>query len=799
MAPMMEDFTPYVTGSPGDMPMEAEALMPLESGPPSILPEDEGERRVLAAEMHAKFMDENREEIRRGGDTVVAYLNQLASQADGARASRGFTERMNRNRRRVENRPAIRTDSVTGQVIRDYGDGWLEIGLTQGWTSSAASTAGAYIYRTLFKSNSGLAEWSGIGNRPENRAVESVLDDLTEYYFMVGGLDDVSRPMSFNNVRDGSFGFRVEIVSNPKTSEAEPRLSWLPLQDILWTNPELPTIREQEAIFYIYRGVPYWQARKDAAVWDLTQSPDGAIQFVQVGGKYIGVDKADFTSWINWPGSANVSQSLYAGFSPREGRLSGFPAMDLVDVEARIPFQTWALNGSWTWKCCVAYGIDVGPETDDSPEGRQELADRLGAYENWILGFGIPTNTWGGGTALAGISLLACRPDLYSNAGPSLQWCKLFECGSELQGDSIVDRAGTLEDMADKLCNAMIRITDYNANPAFGVDKRAVADKTMKQINRLLNSNQLVEVPPGGDVAKGLVPYQLPDNQLIDARIAGLKASFDEVVGVNSLQKNGVEGGGADQTATELTLKDNRSRSRLDDTVLGMAETLQNAARFIITRMKDHLGLDGLAKVARRVSGLNALHFERLALTAGDDFLDEYVCRHPMILGEKAQKTAEALMAAYNTWGVPAGGNMDPDKTYEAFMQAQGYPNPQGLLISGGEPIEDPEEEHALMAQGTYVEPSPRENFDRHLSSHLPMLQALRSGQVPIPPDVAEMIATQLEDHIEKTMGLQAVAMEQAMMAAGGPPGGETGASGEPGPPDEIPPPSNPASGGPVS
>jgi hypothetical protein len=291
--------------------------------------------------------------------------------------------------------------------------------------------------------------------------------------------------------------------------------------------------------------------------------------------------------------------------------------------------------------------------------------------------------------------------------------------------------------------------------------------KTDAEIDRIFLGGQRIQAAIGMDAEKLLKVIDLPiDISAIEIFIASARTEFDFAAGVSSVMKLGTDPANQTGTATEMQLKEGKSRNRLDDVALSAVTEFLRLTRHVVRRVHKVLGDSGFMQLAYRVCGHDAANLDRL-FPSMSGIWEEFTYENALSLGVEGPIMSAQIDAKLGLYA----SVMDQRAAARASLESLGFPNPDELLVGGADPMR-PEDEHIQFAQGNWVEPRLDENIVEHWVKHTAFLQGLQSGQSGLNPDDAQLALQNLLPHLQQTQAnIQAMVELQGLSAGGAMPG----------------------------
>ena len=281
-----------------------------------------------------------------------------------------------------------------------------------------------------------------------------------------------------------------------------------------------------------------------------------------------------------------------------------------------------------------------------------------------------------------------------------------------------------------------------------------------------------ITIKPGGivDVREmtDLEPLILNDRTMNALEWQSMLVGFgDRATGIGDLQR-GLGDAGVN-TATEAQIVDSNAITRKLGQVFELRDFLQEMGRIVIKLNKQFFDKETMV----RISGKAGLSWKTIK---PEDIMGEFD------VVPAASMTRSDVVLQRRDWNLMYPQmNGDPlinqHELRRRYLGAMDVENVDDLLQPPPPPPQDPMDEEILLRLGLNVPVSPGENFQSHLQTHGPALQALRAEPVP---DTRAIIAH--EHHLQDTMQAMALVQQQMTMGAaaqaGGPPepGGAPGA-----------------------
>lgn len=749
---------------------------------------DEFDRYESADRLHANAVGRLKEKLDRFERVLIDHILDLKGNVEESREERNFSERYIRNKSRSNN-AVTPTFLDKGGVARSQRDGHAELGISQGLSFQAITSASAHINSTFFEGMERFYQWRGTGVKPENRKVTQILNDVTQHLLRVGGFEREGSRISWGISANGNAPIRMEMyrplkyVRNEETGEYEedigdlvPDFKAWPWEDVYVTDYGQPCVEDQEGVIWVTRNVTVHDLEANEANYDFTFTSDPARPIVKRrNGKYLNLKKLRDSEAKNDLPSSRDTLSL-TRFGKTEA-VSSFPRYDLHEHEGALPMYKWVMSGDFDWEIAsTVFGVDVGMKPiEDDDESLMEYGRRLNRIRTWNTSFVVPKTENPSGVEG---HLIQFEASPHAGGRKTLYHPKYYQDGEEFLGNGIIDVGYRIEDAVDLLRNASIRIVAMQANPAYLADQRLLVKKTMDEFKRLFQPNAIIPKTPGADPNQIIKAVEVSgDIRAIENVIAMLKNEHEFITGITSAIKTG-QAQTQTRTATELNMQAAQSRSRLDDIVVGMSKEIYRMIKDMIHEYWDKEGKEGFIQLAIKVSGLNADEI-REQIHSVDDLWEEYHLENPVTMGRNRDQLAAAITSSFAAYG--GAQVFDPIKTASLALQFSGLPRPAEILIEGSE-SSDPDTEHDQMAQGTWIKPKMNEQIMEHIAEHRNVLQAIMSGnRAALPPNLQklrdenlEVLAAQLEPHLRQTESnfntmIQQQALQQqqqAMMGA---------------------------------
>jgi hypothetical protein len=462
---------------------------------------------------HEEFGRKYAAEIAEGDRVIVEYLEEQLTVADGKFQRMNFGGRMLRNRMRATNKTAATSDQwgrvvygaemwggngVSGSGFAGAGVGsapvrnnYPAIVFTQGWTFRAIKTGGDYMYRTLFEAGAdGFMTWLNPKGTRDGKMVARCLTKLFRYLFRRADFETSARAMCYDVFGNGTSVMRLQLVSpvtmkrdeNGGFTEAiapiEARFTYWPIEDVRWSSPEKPSMRDQESIWWISRGVNVHDFEDEEAVYDVNQwYADGTPAARKVSGQYFNLNM--LRDWDKVGPTSNNSTVGYdqtlATQSEIESNLSSFPLFDRVDCETTLPLYFWLSQGKISPRYFQYHGIDVGMLPADGDKAAiRDFGRRIGKIARWKASY-IRSNS--APSVNSGKPMMIAFSEWEYDRAPNSAFDFMgFRDDNRSLGQSVADVGYLPEDAADIILNSTVWTQYFNAYPSV-VSDAAILDR----------------------------------------------------------------------------------------------------------------------------------------------------------------------------------------------------------------------------------------------------------------------------------------------------------------------------------
>jgi len=721
---------------------------------------------AIVPPQYPEHIDEFRERIRRFGETVVDHLEALRAEYAELRESQGFNERQTRNARRANARLEVVLDKE-GTVLPEQEDGHAELGITHGWTRQANRAVASHLFQSLFSRNQRCYAVRGRGKRAENALAEQLVTSILDEQIKAGQLADRMQLICRQVPANGTAILRYEMgLSHDLQRQADgsfregalelrPIFTPWPLEDVYVSDLEKAEAGDQEGVFWVTRGATLADLERQEVVFDMDL---GGVR--QAGGKFRNLDKLR-EALASRPGAAETSEEPKPGSDGERTKATVLPSGTLIEYEGALPIYAWVKEGRLDHSIAKFFSAIVGEHPDpDNAEAVEGWARRLSRITHWKVSY---LTEWTSRDGKGDNLLLQLEPDRHKRMRNTLAVFGFDPDGSKFYRNSIADVGRRLEDAADQTLNNEVWTAYYNANPAGVYDLKALQNKSVEEVERLIHTPGALIPSSGGPmgqlrVADVIELLKLPGDANWERRVAHLRFEFQNTVGASAAAQ-GTDTAPGTNTLGEIQINESKSNIQQNQIVLDNARELARVLSLVLEDTIFFLGPMEFLRWAERVTGIGASEIARVLPTI-DGLEREIEITHPVMAVRDALSLAALLVQCYGVFGREV--YPDPKRLAIAVMEGAGYSRAEDLTRAEG--VREPEDEQRQMAQGNWCDPSPHEDIENHLATHLAAWRGLQA-RGPRTPEEQNLMAL-LPSHLEATVSL-AEALAQIRQAMG--------------------------------
>jgi hypothetical protein len=718
-----------------------------------------------------RIMSESARNIQEFAKEITGDLERLRFESLGNRDSENFPKRMTRNNRRSAARLKVLTDDQ-GMVKLNEEDGHAVLGITQGWSLQACNTASSFFFRALFESSKRPFLLKGQGNRHENMKLVSLFTHIVDKMLMDGNLREEMRRISDLIPRQGTAVLRYQMARkseflrdgngswSERISRLRPSFQAWPLNDVIVTNYQRPSAQDQEGVFWLTPGATIPMLERDEAVFGIRREGNNAT-FIQAG-KFTNLDEA--RKKFGGGGAPESGGGNDQDARSRAEKASSFDQFTLVEYEGAVSLSKYVESGVLTPEVAQFFGMDVGFYPD--PEDRVQMdtwKSRLSRISHYNISYLIDDDAAQEQTGNPSV-MVQFEPDRHKRPRNSLFAFRYLREGMKFLGQSVVDVGRKLEDAADMIMNAQTWGSFKNAHPSHLFTTRVLKKKSVDEIARLLHQPDALVQIDGAQALRVSDVYQTVFVQLdpdAAGKIASLKNEFEFTTRV-SAEAKGAPTRRSTDTLGELQINEQKSQIQLSDLVMASGDELARLVSLIIQDLMFFMSEEEFSDFAIQMAGLDAVDLEKL-LPSTLSIEDELNVFHPITAAQDKTSLAVLLLRLFQLTGVE--GFPDPKRFIKIILELQDFPFGEEL-VEDPKASMDPIDEHAMMAQGHWVNPNPGENFAEHLQRHEQLLRLIQESGGRIPgydEEESRNIASLLGHHVNETLEL----MMNVMAAAG--------------------------------
>jgi hypothetical protein len=778
----------------GQMEKEAQATEDLAAQLEAM---PDGERYAIAFKKRGELLRAVKADHQNFTDKLIQHLNQVMDKAELRREEVNRFDAMKSNAERRLKNVVINRLNADGTVDKSYKDGVAECNIPAGLSFQAIQTAGSYQCQLFLESVQRPYRLVGSGRKLENKNLGECLSNLSDWIGRKGGFKQTLRRGFFSNATYGSAAIRFEYVEplifrrdkdgafREKRGDIEPTYTLWPLEDVLFTNPELPGVCDQEGVFWLTRGTTLRRLELNEATFDLKSETDELgqiVQFRKTAGKFSDLDflREDEKSQQSFVG-LNQGRGATSDAS-RAGAISNFPVFDLVEYQGALPMADWIADGTLTPPLLIAYGINVGipirPDMDR--ETLEEIGRRLNRISHWEVAYiswlDNPRTTGQGGNGRC----IRFDPCYYPKPRNDAFLITYYKDPDKLLGRGIPEVGLAHEYAATLLLNAMIRLGNLTVNSPFLVNPRGLDKPHLTEIRRLISEpNAIILKKAGVPIEEIIKKVEQGVDPGIAQWIAYLKQEFEMITGVLAAAK-GDNSGNSTGTLGEIQINDQKTRGRLDDIVIANASEIYRLFKTQLIEFWHLAGKQGFIEACRKASGFIASDLEELLGEVDDieEIIDEFSWELPQTFGKDNSVVAAGMVQAFQLLGPEVH---DPYQWALNYYEKIGEATPESFLRENFG-VQTPEDEHEQILVGNYIKPNARDNPMEHDFKHQIQMQEWTQKLLGMGPDGADskdgkkliraIGALTLHQRDSQILYQQIAAEQAAMMAQqAGPPG----------------------------